>query len=222
MSDCCNKATKSIADAVIGDFIHAGCLEHLRLKFQEVKNSFPEEVAYLLAEIKKVYKNEKKIKKENLDSDQRLKYHQEHSKPIMDGLFAWAQRLLDEHLVEENSELGKRLNYLLSHDVMFTRFLEVAGVPLDNNIDEMTIKTTVRHRNNSRKYQTQAGADKGDLFMSLIKSVEFMGDNPYEYLVFCATYKDLIEDTPEDFTPWNWRETQTRLNSNLAPPSNSS
>ena len=51
-----------------------------------------------------------------------------------------------------------------------TRFLEVPGVPLDNNEVEQELKPSQRHRKNSLFFKTQAGADVGDVLLSMIRT----------------------------------------------------
>ena len=69
-----------------------------------------------------------------MSAEERLVFHQEHSKPVMEKLHAWLGTQLDERLVEPNSGLGQAISYLLNHWSKLTLFLEKAGVPLDNNI----------------------------------------------------------------------------------------
>ena len=64
-----------------------------------------------------------------------------------------------------------------------TRFLEVPGAPLDNNICEQSLKRCIQHRKNSLFYKTEHGAYIGDLFMSLIHTCNLMQVNPFDYLV---------------------------------------
>ena len=69
-----------------------------------------------------------------MSAEERLAFHQEHSKPVMDKLHAWLEAQFDERLVEPNSGLGQAISYLLNHWQKLTLFLERPGVPLDNNI----------------------------------------------------------------------------------------
>ena len=73
-------------------------------------------------------------------------------------------------LVEPNSRLGKAFSYVKNHWQGLTRFLEVPGVPLDNNEVEQELKPSQRHRKNSLFFKTQAGADVGDVLLSMIRT----------------------------------------------------
>ncbi|RLE45078.1 IS66 family transposase, partial [Candidatus Woesearchaeota archaeon] len=119
-----------------GDFasIVSHCLIHARRNFIDCEPYFPEECEYILKSFADIYKNEKEIKEAKLSDQERLRYHQEHSKEILDDLELWMAAQFDCKLVEPNSALGKSLTYMLKRWDTFTLFLEKAGVPLDNNI----------------------------------------------------------------------------------------
>jgi len=52
----------------------------------------------------------------------------------MDELKLWMQDQLDQKKVEPDSGLGQAIHYMLKRWTTLTRFLTVAGAPLDNNI----------------------------------------------------------------------------------------
>jgi len=114
--------------------IMANCMAHARRQFVELVDRFPEECEYMIGQLGLVYHHDAIAKKQAMPPEDRLAYHQRHSRPIMDETRKWCQRQLDEALVEPNSGLGKAIKYMLRHWEKLTRFLHVAGAPLDNNI----------------------------------------------------------------------------------------
>jgi transposase len=148
--------------------IMANCLTHVRRQFVELVDRFPEECEYVIEKLGTVYHHDAIAKKEAQSIDERLEYHQIHSRPVMVELKAWCDRQIDEKLVEPNSGLGKAINYMLRHWEKLTRFLHIPGAPLDNNICEQALKHVILHRKNAMFYKTQRGAYVGDLFMSFI------------------------------------------------------
>ena len=78
-----------------------------------------------------------------MDPDERLAFYQQHSRPIMDALYKWIEEQFRERVVEPNSRLGKAFSYVKNHWQGLTLFLEVPGVPLDNNVRNMS--TTLGH-----------------------------------------------------------------------------
>jgi transposase len=93
-----------------------------------------------------------------LSPEERLRFHQEHSEPVMKGLHEWMEAQLAEHKTEPNSGLGKAISYLLRHWTKLTLFLRQAGAPLDNNIVEQALKKAILHRKNALFYKTLNGA----------------------------------------------------------------
>ena len=113
--------------------IPGNCITHGRRKFVDIESAYPQECAYVIDMIGKIYHHESIIKLAGMSAQQRLAYHQEHSKPIMDALQIYMQQKLDDNIVEPNSSLGGAFNYMLKRWTKMTKFLTVAGAPLDNN-----------------------------------------------------------------------------------------
>ena len=182
------------------------CLAHARRKFVECPVAFPEECDWVLDQYWLLAKHEKEVAEFKFDDNQRLAYHQEHSKPIMDSLFEWMNRQLDEDLVEAESSLGKAINYSLKRWAKLTLFLEIPGVPLDNNAAERGMKVPIRNRKNAMFYKSREGARVGDIYMSLIHTCELLGVDPFKYLTAALRHGDEVTAAPERWMPWNFGE----------------
>ena len=142
-----------------------------------------------------------------MSPQQRLEFHQRESGPVMEELHVWLARQLDDRLVEPNSGLGVAISFLLKHWEKLTLFLRVPGAPLDNNICERTLKKAIRHRRNSLFYKTCHGAHVGDIYMSLIHTCELNGANPFDYLTELERHAGEVAANPQDWMPWNYRQT---------------
>ena len=186
--------------------ILANCLVHGRRNFVDVEPYFPQECKYVIETLGKVYKNDETAKEQNMSPQERLKYHQAHSGPLMDALHQWLNKQFDEKKVEPNSSLGKAISYMLNHWEKLTRFLELPGVPLDNNVCEQALKKTVLHRKNSLFYKTERGAYIGDMFMSLIHTCNLNGENPFDYLTELQKHSAEVFKNPSAWMPWNYRD----------------
>jgi transposase len=195
----------------------ANCLAHGRRQFVDVAEQFPEECRHVLESLAVVYRNDAIAKERNLSREERLLWHQAESGPVLEDLHAWLGRQLDEHRVEPNSTLGKAMAYLLRHWEKLTLFLRVPGAPLDNNLCEQALKKAIRHRRNSLFYKTHHGAHVGDVFMSLIHTCELGGANPFDYLTEIERHADHVGREPQNWLPWNYRETLERMNHGQAP-----
>lgn len=186
------------------DSILANCLGHGRREFVPLAASFPQEVRFVLEQIREVYRADAQSKQLGLTAQQRLLHHQTHSHPVMENLHRWMSQQLEHKRVEPNSGLGQAMGYTLRHWEPLTLFLRQAGAPLDNNICERALKMAILHRKNSLSYKTLNGAQTGDLFMSLIHTCRLNGVNPFEYLLAIATHSQAVKLTPQAWMPWNY------------------
>jgi len=183
-----------------------------------VAASFPGEVRLVLHTLAEVYKIDARARQDELTPQARLQLHQTHSQPLMEGLQKWMQAQFDERKVEPNSVLGKAIQYMKNHWAGMTRFLEVEGAPLDNNINEQALKLVVLFRKNSLFYKTVNGAHVGDIFMSLIHTAELNGINVFEYLVAVLRHREECAARPGDWMPWTYQATLARLSCGPDPP----
>jgi hypothetical protein len=183
------------------------CILHARRNFIDLSESFPEECRHVIESLRDIYRFEAQAKERKLSPLERLHFHQEQSKPVMDQLQQWMQAQLDQKKVEPNSGLGDAINYMLKRWETLTRFLSVPGAPLDNNITERGLKMAILHRKNSLSYKTLAGARVGDIHMSLIHTCELNGINPFDYLMTLEHHAEAVTKAPSDWFPWNYRQT---------------
>jgi transposase len=189
----------------------ANCLAHGRRQVVEVVDNFPEECRQVLETLGGVYHYDRLAREQKLSPEERLRFHREHSGPLMKGLHAWLEAQLAEHKTEPNSGLGKAVSYLLNHWPKLTLFLQQPGAPLDNNIAERTLKKAILNRKNALFYKTMNGAGVGDLFMSLIHTCELNGANPFDYLTELQRHATELKGNPAEWMPWNYRETLARI-----------
>ncbi|RPJ10496.1 MAG: IS66 family transposase, partial [Deltaproteobacteria bacterium] len=187
--------------------ILCNCLTHGRRNFVDTIGPFPEESRHVIEVLGRVYYHDDIAKKQGMSAEQRLLFHQEKSAPLMDGLKEWMEAQLREKLVEPNSGIGKAFDYMLKRWERLTRFLSVAGAPLDTNIVERALKMAIRHRKNSLYYRTERGAWVGDLFMSFIHTCGLMKINAFEYLRALLRNGDKLAADPSRWMPWNYKLT---------------
>jgi transposase len=190
----------------------ANCLAHGRRKFVEVAGNFPEECRHVLDTLREVYRNEAMVQQTALSPQERLLYHQSKSRPLMEKLEKWLETQFVERKVEPNSGLGKAISYLRKHWPKLTLFLEVPGAPLDNNLCERALKRVILHRKNALFYKTLNGAEVGDIFMSLIHTCRLGGVDPFDYLTELQKNAPEAAECPQDWMPWNYRETLQSAN----------
>lgn len=180
------------------------CNAHSRRKFVDVINNYPDEVNYVISSYGQIWDNNTQTETEGMNKTARLAYHQAHSLPVMKALKQWCKDKLNEKSVEENSGLGKAINYFLTHYHGLTAFCRIEGASLDNNAAERVVKLIVRGRKNALFYKTLSGAQVGDVITSLIATCELNGVNSFEYLTAIQRNRLEAGRQPEKWLPWTY------------------
>ncbi len=194
----------------------ANCNTHARRKMIDIVTRFPEQCAWVIGIYRVVYENDQHCKDQGLCAEARLAWHQTHSAGPMAELRRWCDEQFEQRRVEPNSALGKAIRYLTKHWEKLTLFLRKAGVPLDTNIVEQTLKTPLLVRKNSLFFKTLKGAGCADLYMSLIKTCRFHGVDACHYLTSLLTHAPEIQRAPEHWLPWNYTQTLAALTPNTS------
>jgi len=185
--------------------ILCNCLSHGFRKFADLVEYFDDECIHIMTLLSKVFENDAKTK--GMGDAQRLTYHQQHSAPVMAELKKYIDKLIDEKLVELNSELGKALVYMRKHWHKLTKFLTVAGAPIDNNIVERALKIAIRNRKAAMFYKTCYSASIGGMLTSIIYTCHLAGSNAHRYLTVLQQYKKEILANTKNWLPWNYQST---------------
>jgi transposase len=191
--------------------IAASCITHARRKYVDVATRFPDECRYVLETLRDVYRNDAQARERGLSAEERLRFHQAESDPLMTDLEHWLKVQLEQRKVEPNSALGEAIGYMQKHWEKLTLFLRVPGAPLDNNVCERALKKAILHRKNALFYKTLNGARVGDVFMSLIHTAELCNVEPFHYLVALLRHAEVVLLDPAAWMPWNYTEPLARL-----------
>ena len=198
----------ALARNVPGEFatLLAHCLVHARRGFVDVATDFPAECTHVLEALREVYQVDAAARRDGLTPAQRLALHQLESGPVMEKLKAWLDEQFTQRKVEPHSGLGQAIAHMRKHWQKLTLFLREEGAPLDNNICERALKKAILHRKNALFYRTLNGARVGDVFMSLIHTVELCEGNPFDYLVALLRHPEAVAEAPGEWRPWNYQQ----------------
>jgi transposase len=142
-------------------------------------------------------------REQDLSPEDRLRFHQEPSGPLMKGLHEWMEAQLAEHQTEPNSGLGQAISSLPNHWPKRTLFLRQAGAAIDNHIVERALKKAILNRRNALFYKTLNGAGVGDLFMSLIHTCQLKGANRFDYRTELQRHAEELKSNPSEWMRWN-------------------
>jgi len=182
--------------------VEAKCLAHARRMFIDIERAFPVECGRVLDAIAEVYRVEAGT--EGMSAQERLERHQVRSGPVMAELREWIEEEFAERRAEPNSSLGQAFRYVLRHWEGLTRFLTVAGVPLDNNTAERALKRAVLLRKNALFYKNEHGASVGAILQSLIETCRLNGVGAWEYLLTLMRNRSDARANPEAYLPWSY------------------
>lgn len=196
----------ALAASTKGDFqtILGHCLTHARRRFLEVVEDFPSECRHLLEVLGEVYRVGREC--QELPAADRLARYRTEIGPRMEELHLWMSAQIRGRKAEPNSGLGRAIEYMLKHWEPLTLFLREPGAPLDDDACERALKRAVLYRKNSLFCRTRQGAEVGDSFMSVIHTCELNDVNPFGYMVAVLKHPVQVEDSPEEWMPWNYRK----------------
>ncbi len=206
MSDALSR--NEVAEGLV---IRCHCLAHGRRQFSDIEEVFPTECRVVLEALKQVFDHEEVARDQQMSPEARWAYHQLYSQPLMDELKTWLDKQLDDRLVEPNSSLGQAIAYMQNHWENLTRFLQIAGAPLDNNIVERALKLFIRQRKNSLFYKSEYSAYIASVLTSLIVTCIYAGVNVIDYFVALQEHRREVFADPEAWLPWTYQ-------ASLAPP----
>jgi hypothetical protein len=203
---CTDGASKNFDHGQGDKLVEATCNAHALLKFRTIRDKHPAEYAEAGRVYKQVFDNDDKAKALGLSPIDRMLYHRQHSKPLMQELKAMCEDRLKRKLCEPNSPMWEPLAFVVNQWDRLTRFYEVPGVPLDTNLVEQALIIPVRYLAGSFNYRSQDGATVGDHAMSLVATARANGVEPVAYLTECLRCHEDLAKRPEAYLPWHYRE----------------
>jgi transposase len=188
----------------------AHCWAHVRRKFLEAEDAYPELSDHAVKQIKKLFKIEREAPRagpgasgdeiqEMLELRRRLR--REKSKPVIDELLKWA--IKHDGAVLPGSKMGRAISYMLKLWKGLTRFLDDPRIPLDNNAAERALRGVVVGRKNHYGSKSKRGTEVAAIFYTLFETAKLSGVDPRAYVILAV--KRAIENPgavtlPSDFT----------------------
>lgn len=156
-----------------------GCAAHARRKFFELHANHKSQIAeQALKYFGALYEVERDVA--DMKAERRLAVRQERAKPIADALYAWM--VGQRKLVSEGSAIAKALDYSLRRWEPLMRYLVDGQVPIDNNWLENQIRPWALGRSNWLFAGSLRAGQRAAVIMSLIRSAQLNGHDPYVYL----------------------------------------
>lgn len=201
MGDChaCNTVTVCRVN-------YGACNSHAVRRFRELEESYPEEAGYARSRYKKIFANEAHCKQAELTAEERLAYHREHSKQLLEEIFEHGEQLLETHQIEPNSDIGEAYGYMVNNRVRLSAFSRIAGMPLENNEVERTLRVPGRVRNNSRCFHSTVGSAIADTIWTVGDTALAYNVNLMDYFTAMQRHAADVRANPELWLPWVYQE----------------
>jgi transposase len=179
----------------------AGCMAHVRRKFEAALDSNRKPSEYALSVIGKWFDIEREAAKHMLTYEQRCIMRNDIMKSGFESFKEWMMNEAANHLPK--SPTRKALEYALGQWDGFNVLFEDGRVELSNNLVENAIRPVALGRKNYMFKGSEDAAQRGAVIYSVVATAELHGKEPREYI------KTLLEILPNEksssidkYLPW--------------------
>jgi len=171
----------------------AHCWAHVRRKFLEGEDAYPELSRQALDRIGALFEIEREVPRPGpgTSDDERAgiiamrrRLRQERSKRIVNDLLTWA--LEHRGAVLPRSKMGKAIAYMLELWEGLTRFLDDPRIPIDNNAAERALRGVVVGRKNHYGSRSKRGTEVAAIFYTLFETAKLSQVDPRAYVTRAA------------------------------------
>lgn len=156
----------------------AHCWAHVRRRFVEIEESYPEPCGQILDLISELYTIEREARAGPDLLQGRSRLRNERSRKVVAQIHAWA---LEVQALAE-SPLRKAVEYMGSLWNGLTLFLDQPELELDNNAVERALRGVVVGRKNHYGSKSRRGTEAAAVLYSLIETAKLVGVDPDDYL----------------------------------------
>lgn len=160
--------------------IEVGCMMHFRRYVFKAFDLGDLRAGIALKYIKRLYKIEKKAKREGMSVQQIEEIRLSKSKPVIEALKEWIGKM---YKVEPpKTPLYRALTYGINQWTALNRFIVDGRLPIDNGEVERAIRSVAIGRKNYLFAGSDAGGERAAIFYTILGSCTLAGVNPWEYL----------------------------------------
>lgn len=164
----------------------AHCWAHVKRKFDECSEHYPQACSEVLRLIGKLYEIEREIPGSFPGDEEaqtlRLRLREERSPPLLESIRQWA---MSQHGLPR-SDFGRAVRYMLERWETLKVFVNNPLVPLDNNHAERALRGPVVGRKNHYGSRSKRGTEVASLFYTLCETAKLQGVEPRAYLLKAA------------------------------------
>lgn len=171
-----------------------GCMAHVRRKFIDAQNSYPQLAAQAIKWIELLYTLEGNLRERGASAEEIAAERQTNALPIMDAMESWMQAVHTQ--CTPSDPMGKALDYAYKLWPRLRRYATDGRYQIDNNPVERSQRPSVMGRKNYLFSKNDSGAIDNAIFYSLIGSCDTLDINPQEWLIYALNH--LHDDTPPE------------------------
>lgn len=206
-------AYKAIAKS--GLFLLAFCWAHVRRDFLGYSKGYPKHESWGLAWVEKIghlyHLNNQRI--QHKPHSQAFHAHEKKLKQAIHEMGKEAKSQLEQ--TELLPSAKKILKSLLNHWEGLTVFVDHPHVPMDNNIAERGLRSSVVGRKNYYGSGAIWSAELATVMFTILKTIKLWGLNPHTWLMAylheCAMHGGSAPERVDAYLPWNMKETLLQL-----------
>ena len=150
----------------------------------------------------KLFEHERYCEKHRFSHEQRKKYRNEKSKPVIESFIQWLHQMEPRN----GTRLYKAVHYALNLEEHLMTYLEDGRCSLHNNLSEGEIHPFTTGRKNWLFSDTPDGADASALIYSIVECAKANGLNVYKYLNYLLEQRPSADMTDEQLgvlAPWS-------------------
>ena len=201
------KVYGSIARKSGGAIRLVSCLAHIRRKFHEARDHYPQLAEQALNWIQQLYMLERQYREEELDGEVRQLRRQQEARSIFDQLHQWVITEQANNL--SKGPIGKALHYAKKQLPLLAAYLNDGRFEIDNNLIENAIRPLALGRKNYLFAGSHHGAQRSAMMYSFFASCKVHDINPWVWL--CDVLQR-IPDHPvnqiEQLLPHQWKPSE--------------
>jgi transposase len=135
--------------------------------------------------------------------------HRAATEPLLNAFFEWAERTLAK--LSAKSALAEAFRHTIKRRDALTRFVNDAGLEIDNNVAENAIRGIALGRKNYLFAGSDIGGDRAAAVYTIVQTATLNGINPETYLR--NTLTKIAEGHPisrlDELMPWSPDETRS-------------
>ena len=180
------------------------CWVHVRRSFWEQKDAHPDTAGAMLEMIGELYAIEEEIGPH--PASERLAARQTRSRPVVDRIWAWCDRTLEDPALTPKHPIRTAIRYAVERKTTLKLFLANPDVPLDTNLIENKIRGSKLGQRNWLFAWTELGGENLGIINGLLATCQMQGVDPRIWLSDVLLRIDTHPaDRVEDLTPRLWK-----------------